>query len=156
MTLQPKHRNAIAALCLSAAGLVGLVVHEGYTDQAVIPVPGDVPTIGFGTTDGVKMGDRTTPPAALARAYREIGVYEGAAKNCVKVPLSQGEYDASIQLAYNIGAGAFCRSTVVKRFNAMDYEGACDAFLMWNKVGGREVRGLTKRRERERELCLGR
>ena len=56
-------RITIAALALSAAGLVGLVQYEGYTDRAVIPVPGDVPTIGFGTTEGVSMGDRTTPHA---------------------------------------------------------------------------------------------
>lgn len=148
-------RLGIAALALSAAGLVGLVSYEGYTDEAVIPVPGDVPTLGFGSTEGVKLGDKTTPPKALARAYREIGTFEGAAKRCVKVPLSQGEFDASIQLAYNIGAEAFCRSTVVKRFNALDYEGGCEAFLMWDKVAGRRVQGLTNRRQAERRLCLG-
>ncbi|WP_297832981.1 hypothetical protein [Thermomonas sp.] len=56
----------MAALTLSAAALVGIVLHEGYTDRAVIPVKGDVPTIGFGTTTDVKIGDTTTPPKALA------------------------------------------------------------------------------------------
>ena len=51
------NRIQLAALTLSAATLVGIAVHEGYRDTAYIPVPGDVPTIGFGTTGGVKMGD---------------------------------------------------------------------------------------------------
>lgn len=149
------NRITIAALSLSAAGFVGLVAWEGYTDTAVIPVPGDVPTIGFGTTDGVRMGDRTTPPKALARALSDVSKFEGAIKKCVRVPLHQHEYDAATQLAYNIGESAFCGSTVVRRFNAGDYTGACEAFLMWVKVKGRVVRGLVNRREAERKLCLG-
>ena len=66
--IRPPQRRTVAALTLSAAALVGIVLHEGYTDRAVIPVKGDVPTIGFGTTSGVKLGDTTTPPKALARA----------------------------------------------------------------------------------------
>ena len=61
-------RQIAAALTLSASALVGIALHEGYRDTAYIPVPGDVPTISFGTTEGVKMGDRITPPKALARA----------------------------------------------------------------------------------------
>lgn len=148
-------RVGIAALALSAAGLVGLVGYEGYTDRAVIPIPGDVPTIGFGSTEGVKLGDTTTPPKALQRTLRELGKYEGAVRGCVTVPLSQNEYDSAVQLTYNIGEHAFCKSTIVKRWNAGDYAGGCDAFLMWNKAGGRVVQGLVNRRERERRLCLG-
>ena len=153
-------RLAIASLALSAVGLVGLALEEHYTDRAVIPVPGDVPTLGFGSTkreDGspVQMGDTITPPKALARTLGHIQKDEAGLKRCVTAPLSQAEYDAAVSLAYNIGVAAFCKSTVVKRFNDGDYEGACEAFLMWNKVGGRVVRGLTLRRERERALCLG-
>ena len=69
-------RLPIAALALSAAGYVGIVGHEGYTDGAVRPLPTDVPTYGFGSTIGpdgqpVKMGDRITPPAAVALSLRE-------------------------------------------------------------------------------------
>ena len=59
-------RITVAALSLSAAAFIGLVVHEGYTDRAVIPVTGDVPTIGFGTTGGVKMGDTELKVAETA------------------------------------------------------------------------------------------
>jgi len=64
-----KPRSAVAVLALSAATLVGIVRHEGYTDRAVIPVKGDVPTIGFGTTEGVKLGDKTTPASCSTRIY---------------------------------------------------------------------------------------
>lgn len=61
---------------------------------------------------------------------------------------------ASISLAYNIGARGFARSTVARRFNAGDWRGGCDAFLMWSRAGGREVRGLVRRREDERRVCM--
>jgi lysozyme len=150
-----KPRLAIASLTLSAAAFVGLALHEGYTDRAVIPVPGDVPTIGFGTTEGVKMGDKTTPPKALARALRDVSRFEGALKQCVKVPLHQHEYDAYLSLAYNIGTGAFCGSTLARKLNAQDYAGACAEISRWDKFQGKPLRGLTIRRAEERAKCEG-
>jgi lysozyme len=73
---------------------------------------------------------------------------------CTKVPLNQNQYDAFASFAYNVGVGAYCRSTLVKKLNAGDYQGACDELLRWNKAGGKEVRGLTRRRVAERELCM--
>jgi len=61
---------------------------------------------------------------------------------------------ASISLAYNIGVPAYARSTVARRFNAGDWKGGCDAFLMWNRAGGKVVQGLVNRRRDERRLCL--
>lgn len=148
-------RMLIAALSLSAAGLVGILSSEGYSDRAIIPVPGDVPTIGFGTTEGVKPGDTITPPQAVARALRDVTKYEGAIKRCVTVPLHQREYDAYASLAYNIGSGAFCASTLVRRLNAGDYLGACDEILRWDRFKGQPLRGLTIRRQAERRTCLG-
>lgn len=157
-------RNAIAALTLSAAALVGIVAQEGYTDRAVIPVKGDVPTIGFGTTGGVKMGDTITPPQALARALRDVQQYEGAIKRCVAVPLAQHEYDAYASLAYNIGPAAFCKSTLVSKLNAEDYPGACNEIMRWAWYRGKNCAapenarlcgGLAKRREAEYRQCVG-
>jgi lysozyme len=148
-------RTKIAALVLSAFALVGIVSHEGYKDDAYIPIPGDVPTIGFGTTEGVKMGDKTTPVKALQRAMQDVQKFEGAVKQCVKVPLHQYEYDAYISLAYNIGSGAFCRSTLVKKLNAQDYEGACKEILRWDRAQGKVLRGLTLRRQEEYRKCTG-
>lgn len=157
-------RLSIAALVLSAAGFVGIALNEGYSDRAITPVPGDVPTLGFGTTEGVKPGDTTTPPKALARALQDVSKYEGAIKRCVTVPLHQYEYDAYVDLAYNVGPGAFCGSTLVKKLNAEDYPGACTEILRWRFYQGRDCSapenkrlcgGLWTRRQQENARCKG-
>ena len=147
-------RNDIAAISLSATALVAIALHEGYKDTAYIPIPGDVPTIGFGTTKGVKPGDRITPTQALSRAMLDIQQFEGAVKQCVTVPLTQNEYDAYIGLSYNIGTGAFCRSTLVKKLNQQQYVEACQEILKWDKFNGKPLPGLTKRRQEEYLKCL--
>jgi lysozyme len=148
-------RLPLVALRLSAAALVGIAGWEGYKSVAYIPVPGDVPTIGFGTTKGVKMGDSIDPVTALQRKIRDVEVFEGAVKQCVKVPLAQHEYDAYLSLAYNIGSGAFCKSTLVRKLNAQDYEGACREILRWNRFRGEPLAGLTNRRQAEFRQCMG-
>ena len=157
-------RRSLAALSLSAAALVGIVLHEGYSDRAIIPVPGDVPTIGFGTTSGEKLGDTITPPQALARALVDVQQFEGAIKTCVTVPLTQNEYDAYVSFAYNVGSRAFCQSTLVKKLNLGDFKGACDELLRWRFFQGKDCAllenrrlcgGLVKRREAEYRQCLG-
>ena len=157
-------RTHIASLTLSAAALVGIVLHEGYSERAIIPVPGDVPTIGFGTTAGVKLGDTITPPQALARALVDVQQFEGAIKTCVTVPLTQNEYDAYVSFAYNVGRRAFCQSTLVKKLNLGDFKGACDELLRWRFFQGKDCAlpenrrlcgGLVKRREAEYRQCLG-
>jgi len=160
------NRSLIAVLVLSAAGLVGIAVDESYTQRAVPdPVKGvAVPTIGFGTTGpDVHMGDSTTPPKALGRLLTDAQKFEGALKRCVKVPLHQHEYDAYVNLSYNIGDAAFCGSTLVKRLNVLNYAGACDAILQWRFVGGVDCSapgnhscpGLWARRQRLHRQCLG-
>jgi len=147
-------RQHIAAISLSAAALVTIVLHEGYREDAYIPLAGDVATIGFGTTGGVKLGDKTTPEKALQVAMRDVQSYEGAVKQCVTVPLYTYEYDAYVSLAYNIGTGAFCKSTLVKKLNAGDYTGACEQILRWDKFKGQTLKGLTKRRLEEYNRCM--
>lgn len=148
-------RIKISLLSASAAALVGLLVHEGYKEEAYIPVKGDVPTIGFGTTKGVKMGDKTNPVKAVQRAYEDMQKFEGAIKRCVKVPLYQHEYDAYLSLLYNIGDGAFCNSTLVSLLNQGQYRQACEQILRWDKFQGKPLQGLTIRREQEYKKCLG-
>ena len=147
------NRKDVAAISLSATALVAIVLHEGYKENAYIPVAGDIPTIGFGTTSGVKLGDRTSPEKALQVALRDIQKFEGALKQCVKVPLSQGEYDVYISLSYNIGSSSFCRSTLVKKLNQQDYQGACQEILRWDQFKGKRLPGLTKRRQEEYLKC---
>jgi len=147
-------RQELAALTLSATALIAIVYHEGYRENAYIPVAGDVPTIGYGTTKGVQLGDKTDPLSALSTAHRDIKTFEGAIKSCVKVPLYQWEYDAYTSLAYNIGGLAFCNSTLVRMLNAGRYEDACKQILRWDKFQGKPLAGLTKRRNEEYRRCM--
>jgi lysozyme len=147
-------RKALVTLALSALGLVGIAAHEGYSDKAYQDVVG-IWTIGFGTTKDVKPADKIDPVKALQRKAEDIVKFEGTIKQCVTVPLHQHEYDAYVSLAYNIGPGAFCNSTLVKRLNQQDYAGACKEILRWNRAGGRVVKGLAVRREAEYRQCIG-
>ena len=136
METNQKVRLAVAGLSLSAAAFVGILTREGYTDGVVIPTKGDVPTIGFGTTGGVKEGDRTTPVKAAQRALQDVSKFEGAIKQCITAPLHQAEYDVYADLAYNIGPHAFCRSTMMRKINTDDYAEACAAILMYKYAAG--------------------
>ena len=80
------------------------------------------------------------------------------AENCVnqsvKVPITQGQFDALVSFTYNLGCGALGRSTLLKLLNAQEYSRAADQFMLWNKAEGKEFPGLTKRRTKEREMFL--
>jgi lysozyme len=149
-------RTAIAALSLSATALVGMAIHEGFRDQAYIPTPDDVPTIGFGTTDGVKPGDKITVERALVRLLGDADKFQRDLKACIgDVPLHQHEWDAYVSWAYNVGTGAACKSTLVHKLKSQEYAQACAELLRWNKQAGKVLRGLTARRQAEYQLCIG-
>lgn len=160
MTTSNRARAGVAGLALSAAAFVGFLQHEGFRDTAYHATAEEkargINTIGFGTTEDVNPGDKITVEAALVRALRDSAKFEGAIKRCVRVPLHQYEYDAYVSLAYNIGDGAFCGSTLVKKLNAEDYVGACAEISRWDKQAGKVLPGLTKRRAEERAKCEGR
>lgn len=147
-------RKAAAAISLSAAALVSIATWEGFSGSAYQDIVG-VWTIGFGTTDGVKQGQKVDPVKALQRKLSDVQKFEGAIKQCVTVPLHQYEYDAYLSLAYNIGPTAFCNSTLVRRLNAKDYDGACKEILRWDRAGGKVVAGLANRRKAEYQQCIG-
>lgn len=135
-----KARVAVAGLALSAAAFVALVSEEGFTDKAVIPVKGDVPTIGYGSTthaDGtpVKMGDTTTPVKALQRTLLYVQQQDMQIKRCVTAELHQAEYDVMANFGYQYGINALCKSSMVRLANAGDYAGSCRAYLEYRKVG---------------------
>ena len=112
-------------------------------------------TICDGDTKGVRPGMRETEAGCRDRLERQLVAHAAPVLRCVPgLKGRDNQLVASVSLAYNIGTAGFCRSTVARRFNAGDWRGGCDAMLLWNKAGGREVRGLTLRRQRERALCL--
>lgn len=144
-----KTRVAVGLLSLSAAGLIAIATQEGYTDHAVIPTKGDVPTLGFGSTkheDGspVKLGERTDPVRALHIVAAHVGREEAAFRASLPgVALTQGEYDLYLDFAYQYGMGNWRKSSMRRhlldtREGGMpeDYRAACDALLLWRKAGG--------------------
>ena len=157
-------RIAIAAISMSAAAFVGVLVKEGYSEQAYPdPTYGTkVPTAGFGSTGpDVTMATRLPPVPAVQRALRDVTAFEGNLKRCIRVPLSQGEYDAYVSVAYNIGPSAFCSSGIVRELNAGRYRQACDQILRWrysngqdcSAPGNRTCSGMWKRRQAEHAAC---
>ena len=127
---------------------------EGFRANAYIPVPGDRTTIGYGFTDGVKLGDTMTREEADARLVEELRPYEMAVwQGCTREP-NQNEFDAMVLLCFNIGPAGFRRSTVLKAHNRGDCQAAARAFGLWNKTGGKVYAGLTKRRAEESALYL--
>jgi lysozyme len=102
-----------------------------------------------------------TPEGCRLRLERQLIAHAKPVMACTPrlgEPGRDWQRAAAVSLAYNIGVGAYCRSTVDRRFDAGDWRGGCNAFLSWNKarVKGqlRPVLGLTRRRQRERTLCL--
>lgn len=151
-------RVKTSALALSATALIALALHEGYSDTPIIPVAGDVLTIGFGDTVGVRKTDKTTPVRALVRLGEHVNKDEQKLKACIgDISLYQHEWDAYVSWAYNVGTGAACGSTLVKKLKQVppDYEGACKELLRWDKFKGLPLAGLTIRRQKEYKQCIG-
>lgn len=147
-------RIAVAALGFSASALVGIATWEGYRGDAYDDGVG-VQTIGFGSTHGVKKGDKTDPVRALIRLHQDADAFAQTVRSCAPVPMHQHEFDAFVSLAYNIGPTAFCGSTLAKKLNAGDYAGACAEIKRWNRAGGKVMGGLVKRRAAEYRQCMG-
>lgn len=153
-----RKRTTVAMLVVSGMSMIGIALHEGYVDHTYSDAVG-VPTIGFGTTGGVKPGQQITVERALLLLGNNVTEKEHTMKACIgNVPLYQNEWDAYVSLTYNIGTGAFCKSTLVKKLkqNPPDYPGACREILKWNRAGGRVNDGLAKRRQDEYRQCVGR
>lgn len=142
-----------SALLAAAVALIG--TWEGVRTVAYSDIVG-VPTVCFGETRGVRMGDRYTMEECRAMLGDGIIEFEAGMRKCLIRPdaVPAKTYVALLSLSYNIGTGAFCKSTVARKANAGDYRGACDALLAWNKAGGKVVKGLVNRRADERRICL--
>ena len=107
-------------LALSAAALIGIAGWEGFRGNAYDDGVG-VQTIGFGSTAGVKRGDTITVERALVKLGADVAKHEEGLRACIgDVPLYPHEWDAYVSWAFNVGTGAACSSTLVKRLRAGD------------------------------------
>ena len=136
-----------------------IIQFEGFESDPYF-CPAGVATIGYGSTlypngKKVRLTDKAiTKDEAITLLYDTLGTYEKAIHDNVKAPINQNQFDALVSFVYNVGAGNFAKSTLLKKLNKADYQGAADEFLRWNKAGGKVLNGLTRRRDAERSLFL--
>lgn len=148
--------SSLAAFLVVAVPLVG--VWEGKRNHAYLDLVG-VPTICYGHTKGVRLGDYMTDAQCDELLEAELAEYREGLHSyfstATKLHRLTPERDAAYgSLAYNVGVRGAGRSTATRRLNAGDIAGGCQALTWWNKAGGRVVRGLVRRRADEYRLCM--
>jgi lysozyme len=115
-------------------------------------------TIGYGHTEGVKIGDRVTGIKAEVMLREDLDDTAARVAHLLRRPVKQGQFDALVSFAFNVGAGALESSTLLQRLNAGDIEGAAEEFIRWRyaTVNGRKtpLMGLERRRRAERRLFM--
>lgn len=126
---------------------------ERFRPTAYLPTPRDVPTIGFGHTRGVKMGDTCTLDQAEAWLALDCHRDVVAINEMVRVPLTQNQFDALCSLTFNCGITPL-EKTLGHLLNAGDYAGAAEQFLRWGRQHGRKLPGLDIRRKAEHDHFL--
>lgn len=129
---------------------------EGIRYVGYLDIVG-IPTKCMGDTRNVVVGKRYTDEQCRESMEEQLVAHAKPVMECTPGLRAAGrEYQraAAVSLAYNIGPAAFCRSSAHRLFNAGKIREACDAFLRWNNAGGKVIRGLVLRRQRERALCL--
>lgn len=124
-------------------GVAGKPVLKAYLDG------GGVPTIGYGHTKGVHIGMTATAAQCESWLKNDCAIAVACINECVKVHLTQNQFDALVCFAFNVGNGAFKDSTLLKKLNALDYDGVPAQLSRWNKDNGHVVDGLTNRRNAE-------
>ena len=136
---------------ISRTGIELIKAHEGLRLAAYI-CPSGVPTIGYGHTYNVKMGDRITEEQAekfliddLAVAEREVNRYG--------LNLTQNQFDALVSFVFNVGVGNFRSSTLLKRLKANPNDpDIANQFKRWVYCDGKVLPGLVRRRNDEAKL----
>ena len=137
----------------SAAGMDLLKKSEGFRGHVYLDVAG-FPTIGYGHRllhpDSFPNGIDEEQAANLLLC--DVRDAEQAVQRQVKVPLTQGQFDALVDFCFNLGAGRLNSSTLLKFLNARRYNEAAEQLLRWDHAGNRECAALKARREAEAEL----
>jgi lysozyme len=139
---------------LSLAGQRLIEQFEGRKNLAYLD-GGGVWTIGIGHTKGVCRGLTATNAQIDEWFAQDISMTVAGVNKAVTVPLTQNQFDALVSLAFNIGVDAFSKSTLVRKLNSGDNDGAAAQFLRWNQDNGKVVAGLTNRREAEADHFTG-
>ena len=142
---------------MSNKGREHLKHFEGLHLVAYLDAAG-IPTIGWGHTKGVKAGDRITREKAEKLLDDDINDHARCVARlldkAIFAGLKQGQYDALVSFVFNVGCGAFERSTMRKMLNSGEHERAASEFPRWNKGGGKVLAGLTRRRAAEKRMYM--
>lgn len=136
---------------INTAGLAVIKESEGFRADAYLDT-GDVPTIGYGHTKGVHMGQHCTPEMAEAWLESDLEMAETAVSSLVKVPLTDNQFAALVSFVFNIGATAFANSTLLKKLNTGGYSLVPAYLRSWIFDNGKQIPGLVKRRAAESNL----
>lgn len=148
-------RNSAAAGALAVSLIGGFegLRQSAYPDPATRGKPW---TLCYGHTGGVTPGERASLAECKALLLADLDREADGLDKCLHPPrpLTDGQYVAVLSLAHNIGVGGVCRSSVVRLLNAGDIEGGCNALIRFDRAAGVTMPGLTRRRAKERELCL--
>lgn len=149
-----KRRIAIGATA-GALSIATAVVsyYEGYKPTAYRD-PVGIPTICYGHTATARMGQTLSQERCTELLQADLGHAFSAVDRRTQVDLPPPTRAALASFVYNVGEGAFARSTLLRKLNAGDLRGACHELSRWVYAGGRKLNGLVKRRATERELCL--
>jgi lysozyme len=152
------NKKAVAGGAAAAIALATLIIApwEGYYSRTYLDIV-KVATVCYGETDktAVAEGRRRAfgKDECLAMLEKSLVKYDDGMMTCLHRPVPVEVRAVFLSTAYNIGIAGFCGSSMARRWNAGDAYGACDALLMWNRAGGRVVKGLDNRRKDERRLC---
>lgn len=122
---------------------------QAYLDTLAKPA---VWTIGYGCTEGVTKGMIWTEAQAEAALRKELTKHEKNVEKWITRPMDQNQFDAFVSLSYNVGMSPSRTATIIDAFNNGDEEATAKAFLLYDKAGGKKIRGLTRRRQQEKEL----
>jgi lysozyme len=142
---------------LAATSLFATVPKEEGTEYKAYRDIVGVWTVCSGDTNDVHPGLIETPEGCRQRLETQLVAHAKPVMACTPALSEPGrDYQraAAVSLAYNIGVAAYCRSSADRDFDSGQWRAGCDAFLKWNRAGGRVVAGLTARRQRERAICL--
>lgn len=138
---------------ISDTGIALIKKFEGYSLTAY-RCPAGVWTIGYGHTGGVKKGDYITREQAEKLLREDLRAFERGVRSRLTVDVNQNQFDALVSFAYNVGVIALSKSTLLRKLNSGDFEGAAAEFPRWNKASGKVLKGLVKRRKAEQDLFL--
>lgn len=135
--------------------LTMVAAFEGLYTHAYKDVVG-VTTVCYGVTNAdrpVRMGDKYTVAECKDMLAEDLPRYAKMVDKCIHVPMPPHRYASMVSFVYNVGEGNLCKSSVARYMNAGQVTRACDSLMLWNKAGGRVIRGLTIRRSQERVDC---